>query len=506
MKTIYFNQDNQHFYMHPAADMTEEGVRNLVRYYAKTGTMKAILFCVNLQRALFDSNVWERFYNIPRTGVPGSDIYPDNLKRLSERKVDHFAIWLDECKKHDIEGWLTMRMNDCHGLGEAVANNQTCWLRHWHSEKWAEHPEFRRAPYRAERSWECAYNYGIEEVRDHHLALVRELFDRFDMFGLELDWMRWGMFFKPGFERESTALMTGFVREVRKLADAAEKKYGHPIRLAHRIPAEPAAAFDSGFDVPAWGREGMADMVTLSSFLCGTNYDPPMAQWRAMLPAATKINVYVEQVANAIPGESVNNYDLMLGAAAVAWSAGADGIYLFNECYRELNERALLEYVLTHIDSPEHLAGTVRRIAVSYPQVAVPGTSRRGVLPIPLTQPKIGADFGRMAQTVTVRLSAGKLEPGARCFLRLGFSEDTDMAQLKELEVRVNTRVVEPAEWPAAQGLHCACALPADLPPNAKGVLVRRVPAEILHETFNAVELLVPPVPGSLVWAELLVL
>ncbi len=507
MKSIYFNQDNHHFYLHPAEDMTEAGVRRLVQYYAKAGTIKGILFCTNVQRALYDSSVWERFRDIPRTGVPSEDILADHLQLLSERGIDQFAIWLDEAKKNGIEGWLTMRMNDCHGLEEWVKNDTGCWVRLWASEMWKNHPEYRRAPYRSERSWEQAYDFAFSEIRDHHLALVRELFERYDMFGLELDWLRWGRFFAPGAERESIELMTGFVKEVRSLADAAEKKYGHPIRLAHRISSEPAANFDSGFDIPAWARAGMADQITLT----GATFDPPLREWRAMLPKTTKINVHVEPEAGAIPGYGVINYDFLFGYAAAAWSSGADGLYLFNECYRELDARDVLEYVLAHIDEQSHLAGTVRRTAVTYPHVYVSGTSRGNVLPIPLRQSKPGWDFGRMDQNITVRLAAGKLEQGARVFLRLGFSSAVDMKQIEHLEVRVNTHIVPEAEWPSYRGvffdgLNRYLHLPADLPENAAGVLVRAVPAEFLHEAFNAIEFVPPAIDGELVWAELLVL
>ncbi len=76
-------------------------------------------------------------------------------------------------------------MNDCHGLKEYVVHDQGLegvevnkdeWTIHWPSQYWRDHPELWRAPYRFERSWEDAFDYGKEEVREYHLALVRELF------------------------------------------------------------------------------------------------------------------------------------------------------------------------------------------------------------------------------------------------------------------------------------------------------------------------------------------
>ncbi len=128
MKSLYFNEDNHHFYgYHPAEDMTEEGCRRLIETYAETGTIKGLLFCANVQRALFDSDQWERFRDID-----DPDPYVQNLRLLTERGVDQFAVWLQRSKKLGIEGWLTMRMNDSHGLKEAETGTAH-WIDKWPS-------------------------------------------------------------------------------------------------------------------------------------------------------------------------------------------------------------------------------------------------------------------------------------------------------------------------------------------------------------------------------------
>ncbi|GAG20176.1 unnamed protein product, partial [marine sediment metagenome] len=256
-----------------------------------------------------------------------------------ERGLDQHAIWLERCRHHNIEGWLTMRMNDCHGLKETYLHmqNKECkvgeaeWALHWPSKLWRERPDLRRAPYRLERSWEGAFDYGKAEVREHHMKLIRELFERYDMFGFEMDWMRWGMFFAPGHEQEGMPLLTEFVREVRKLADAAEKRVGHPIKLAHRLPPTPQACMVLGFDPITWSREGLVDMVTLSSMGGGTNLNCPLAIWRAMLGDKVKINEIVGHCSTAYVGASILEYEFCYGKAAAVLQRRADGVYLFNQ-------------------------------------------------------------------------------------------------------------------------------------------------------------------------------
>ena len=186
-RRLYVNQDNHQFYLHRAEDMTEAGCEELVDYYGSTGSVKGILFCTNVQRALYDSDVWERFRDID-----DPDPLVKNLRLLAQRKVDQFGVWLRRCREIGIEGWLTMRMNDCHGLDCVYHGRTDIWICKWPSEMWRKHPELRRAPYRSERSWEGAYNYLLPEVQEHHLALVREILDKWkrDMYGLELDWNR----------------------------------------------------------------------------------------------------------------------------------------------------------------------------------------------------------------------------------------------------------------------------------------------------------------------------
>ena len=168
-RTIYFNEDNHHFYgAHPPEDMSLEGIQCLVDYYAEGTQVAGILFCTNVQRALFDSKVWEHFWDDydPELGEDQPALNRThgvkNHLLLRERGLDQHAIWLERCKHHGIEGWLTMRMNDCHGLKETFLHmlDKECkvgapgWIIHWPTKFWLEHPELHRAPYRMEQSWE----------------------------------------------------------------------------------------------------------------------------------------------------------------------------------------------------------------------------------------------------------------------------------------------------------------------------------------------------------------
>lgn len=504
-KTVWMNEDNGHFYDtdgHPDSDMTVEGCRRLVDNYARSGTITGILFCVNIQRALYDSDVWERVRDI------SPDIrYSQHLKLLSDRGVDHFKVWLERCREVGIAGWLTMRMNDSHGL-EEFNWDLPCpgSFKLWPSQKWRKHPEWRRAPYRHERSWEGSYNYLVPEVYEHHLALVREILSKWDMEGLELDWLRWGMHFPPGGELEGRKVLTRFVKEVRALADAAEKRVGHRIRLGHRVPVDPDIALRYGYDVAAWAEAGCVDMLTLSGFMAQTPDDIPVELWRRLLRPGTVVN------ASCSPGRSSCLYNqvyddvILRGNAASAWACGVDGLYLFNQCYREPAHLAELEDYLLDICSQENNLRCTRRIAAGAPE-PLPGYALRHLFPYPLAPRFIGCSMARMDRNVTIRLTTGPVLPDSVCTLTLCFDKDADADRLKDLPVRVNTRLctfvrridldlnrvdqskphVRSGEWPR----------------DAKTVLEFAVPPDALHARENAIELLPPEnAKGNVIWAD----
>ena len=509
---LWFNEDNEHFYIrHSADEMTDAGCRGMVRTYGSFGEFAGVLYCINLQRALYDSEVWERFRDIDISVQPG---YGGQLRLLAERGVDQFGVFIDETRRQGMSAWLSMRMNDCHGLKEAAHGVKNFRLSPWRTELWVNHPELRRAPYRDERSWEGAFDWGSLIIRERALSLIREAFGKWDFDGFEMDWLRWGMYFKPGAEREGAELINAFMAEVVKIRDAAERRVGHRIALGHRVPPDPRAALNHGFDVVRWGRLGAVQMLTLSTFENANEFDMPVALWRNLLPAETKINVAVGRVVNASSFNSSAGLSFLRGAAAAAWAAGADGVYLFNECYLEPRENAVLEKYLHEIGSREAVAKTERWTAVTCEFQVMPGDSNREVLPMPLSCRYIGRDFSRMEQNMTVRLSAPLATSETVCTLDLAFDSATPDEVIEKLAVRVNTEVV-PRHGEIArlmrdnvkQGPLHGFAPFGDgtdfFPRDAAKVVSFDVPGRLLHDFYNAVEM-EPPygTPGNLVWAQ----
>jgi hypothetical protein len=327
---LVINEDNSHFFgTRPAELMTVEGLNAFVDQYA--GTKVTHLFLnPNAMRASFRSStrdaIWdEGTQTMPKADEPGG-LWPNNARLLHERGLDPYAVWIARAREKGIVPWLSMRMNDVHCVNEPK--------NFMHSSFWVQHPEYWRVP--GGGGWtDRALDYGRPEVREHAMAFVRELLDRYDPEGLELDWMRFGWHFAPGKEAEGAELLCAFMREVRGLTKEASAKRGHMIRLGARVPADPDAARGLGMDGVRWVKEGLVDMLVPCPFWTTSDFDIPLEKWREQTGDAAKSIVLapgLEYNIRAHPGGGAlaNDLESVRGFAAACFYRGADQIYLFN--------------------------------------------------------------------------------------------------------------------------------------------------------------------------------
>jgi hypothetical protein len=381
---LILNEDNSHFFMtRSAADMTVEGLNAFVDQYA--GTKVTHLFLnASAMRTSYKSAVWDSIWEVGKQVVPQDNVlaknWVENARLLNERGLDPYAVWIARAREKGISPWISMRMNDVHDVDDTT--------NFMHSTFWLNHPEYRRVP--DGKGWtDRALNYGLPEVREHSMQLIRELFERYDMDGLELDWMRFGYHFKPGEEEQGRAILTDFTREVRKLADDWSKKRGHRVRIAARVPSHPDAALGLGMDGIAWVREGLVDLLIPTPFWASSDFDIPIELWRERIGASAKNVVLapgLEVLVRAYPDAKPTLIDLeeVRGFAAADRQRGADAIYLFNfmdpaptaggiPAYRELLEKGL---------GPEALEGVARRHPVTYRDTVPAGVSADVQLPL----------------------------------------------------------------------------------------------------------------------------
>ena len=409
---LAFNEDNSHFFgSRPPSQMTREGLHAFVDQYAGT-SVSHLLLCPNAMRASYDSRVWDAIWR--PTGDPIADKqragnrWAMNAKRLAERGLDPYAVWISRSREKGLSPWLTMRMNDVHNVNDPHS--------YQHSMFWLQHPQYRRVPSARGGSWmDFAFDYAVPAVREHHLKLIRELLERYDLDGLELDWMRFGRHFRPDREAHSAAILTQFVREVRGLVDEWAAKREHPIKLGARVPTHPDAARGLGMDGVAWAQQGLVDMLVPSPFWSTSDFDIPLELWREQLGDAANRLVLAAGLEHGIcaypgAGRVSNTLESIRGFAAAAWHRGADQIYLFNYLdpapipgggagYRELLEKGL------GFDRVKELP---RRHIVTYRDTVPPGFPTGVVLPAKAhSGPQFRINIGPSPKRGRVTLIAG---------------------------------------------------------------------------------------------------
>jgi len=421
---------------HSKEELTE-AFRKTVDYYAGAG-VPYLFLNVCYMRAACPSKVWDTYWDVDN---PDADVtgWPRAYWLVHKKGVDPFEVCVARCRERGVSPWLSMRMNDTHYIDDPTKTN-TLWRRH---------PEWRRA----EKS---GYDFARKPVRDHYLALVEELLERYDCDGVELDWMRFPWHFKPGEEQQGRAALDEFMRRADELARQAAARRGHPVKIAARIPAVPEFAEALGMDGVAWARHGWVDMLILASVWRPSDTDIPVERWRQRIgPAAERVLLVAgtDLWLQGVAGGKLMADDLQSqrGFTAAMLDRGADLVYLFNHFnvgdfrrsqkgpdgrIAECNEHAALLRAAGRLDAS--LEGP-RRHVVTFHDPAGPDMPNPRQLPAALAP-------GKVAQ---VHVHTGPKPTGGRVTIRVGLEDMPAVAEAR-LAVRLNGRPCVPIEDLAA--------------------------------------------------------
>lgn len=490
MSKLILNIDSTHFFFtRKAEEVTPETVDAFVDQYAGT-QVSEIAFCVNCMRTSFDSRVFESIWKdydpalgtdqtcLSAIGEPQEKRQFENLmklgRKLQDGGIDVYRRWIARCRETGISPWISTRMNDIHSV-----DNERFPL---HSDFWKAHPEMRRTPYHF-TSWpDKALDFGQKAVRNRHLKLIRELAERYDMDGLELDWMRFGYHFRPGFEEEGAKLLTEFVAEVRALLDRQAKSRSHRIALSARVPSRPETALALGMDAAAWAKKGYLDALTVTPFFETSENDISLEIWKRLLDGTgVRLAAGLELLLRAFPQSDLrqtNSLETARGAAMSYLTRGADDVYLFNYFDRQTCMDDLENYprLLREVGSLETLRGKPRRHVVTYTDTWGVGEARASLLPAAV----------RAEECRAFRVPIGEKPRGQRAFAVLGFTG----ACADEGRLWVN-------------GALCRAAHPFALPrPRPAGPVVAfEIDDGILHDGMNMIEMM--GFEGVVDWVEI---
>ena len=108
---------------------------------------------------------------------------------------------------------------------------------------------------------EWAYDYAVEDVREHKLAVIREVLEDYEADGIELDYKFGGAYFKSDAVDEGMKTMNSFVSDVRELAAQIGQKQGRDVGVMARVDLLRDVNLSQGLDVEQWLRDGSLDYV-----------------------------------------------------------------------------------------------------------------------------------------------------------------------------------------------------------------------------------------------------
>ena len=298
-------------------------------------------------------------------GLPGRDsiLAPhawDDPRMFFEGR-DCLEIVSDFCRRHDIEVWASIRMNDNHD--QWTKARRTPW-KNDHPERWLAQPPDLGGGIEEKCFWiseaalahparwiargsYCRYygaNYERADVRDKMFEMIEDVCRRYDLDGIELDFLRNSSLFgatargEPDVGDENRALLTDLIRRIRVMTEEVGLKRGRPMVIAVRVPDDPGLASAYGMDTPRWLSEELIDIIIAGE-------SARIRPWKEFVALGHSHGVPVYACACEIYTQDVRS---IRGRALAVLAAGADGIYTFNHfdpkspIWREMGDTGLL--------------------------------------------------------------------------------------------------------------------------------------------------------------------
>lgn len=371
-----------------------------------------VLICIFEQTSMIPSETqmwraskydWTEENGVPVDYKTDSQVQYEGMKNLyevyTEYGIDVYEIMLDTLRENGLRPWITLRMNDCHFGGDETSILRSDFFY-----------EAREKGYLISSNGEdygyynSCFDYAVPEVRQRMLAYIEEMLGRYDVFGLELDFMREIYSFDYLNNPDCCNQMNDFIREVNKILERAEQKWGHDIKLMVRTARSIEAATVYGFDVATWVEEDIVDALVPSPRWECADSGIPVKEWVelvgdkdiAVFPCVEILNLE----------KTVTTADISKAYAASWYSQGADGFYAYNH----MDTGILLNEVCFF--SKEYCMNSERRFVVTYQDIYPEGTVQYKPLPISIktlnaTKEPLRFNIGKVSASDTLILTCG---------------------------------------------------------------------------------------------------
>lgn len=243
-----------------------------------------------------------------------------NLRHLTEEHGGPVTVIAGLCRRAGVDFFPSVRMNEHYDMDES--SPQYSRLRRENPQYLIGRGEDIPGP-TLEWGIRTGLDYAVAEVREYMASIVIELASRFDVDGIELDYMRHPAFFRIEEAYANRYLMTDFVAFVRQQMDEIGDKKGKPLDLIVRVPPTLRDCSRIGLDAGAWIEEGLVDAV-----IAGGGFIPFETPIREFVDKAEGAGVRIYGCLEAL--RPTLDELAMRAISASYHEQGVDGLYLFN--------------------------------------------------------------------------------------------------------------------------------------------------------------------------------
>jgi len=268
----------------------------------------------------YETEIGERFGEGFDNLDEGHQANVDNLRYLEANHGGPVTVIAELCKRAGLDFFPSVRMNEHYDMD--VTSPSYSKLRRDHPEYLIGRGEDIPGP-TLEWGIRTGLNYAIPEVREYMASIIVELITRFDVDGIELDYMRHPGYFRIEEAYANRYLMSDLIRYVRQEMDEVSAKKGKPLDLIIRVPPTIRDCARVGLDVETWLNEGLVDVV-----IAGGGFIPFETPIDEFVEAAEGTGCQIVGPLEALRGTL--NELTMRAIAARYWEQGAQGLYLFN--------------------------------------------------------------------------------------------------------------------------------------------------------------------------------
>lgn len=169
------------------------------------------------------------------------------------------------------------------------------------------------------------WNLAAAGLREHKVAVLRELATRYDLDGLQLDFSRHVPCLPVGRQWALRGHATEFMRMVREMLLEVARQRGRPFLLAAKVPQTLAGCGVDGLDVRAWAEQRLVDVLTLGS----RSMDVDVEGLRAAVGNAVQLQACFDDH-HATDGYRYGSLEFLRGVFANHWQRGANSVVTFN--------------------------------------------------------------------------------------------------------------------------------------------------------------------------------